>query len=64
MNKASQPAPERIIAFEVSKASLTVHVLPDDRQVTISNTPAAISKLQKAGALENSFAVCEASGGL
>lgn len=53
-----------IIAFEVSKASLTVHSLPLDRQVTIPNTASAIKRLLKT---ENKhripFVVCEASGG-
>lgn len=38
---------DRIIAFEASKASLTVHVLPDDRQTVIANTEPAITALLK-----------------
>ena len=53
-----------IIAFEVSKASLTVHSLPDDRQVTIPNAVAAIKRLLKAASKDRRpFIVCEASGG-
>ncbi|MGH1329991.1 MAG: IS110 family transposase [Paracoccaceae bacterium] len=53
-----------IIAFEVSKASLTVHSLPDDRQVTIPNTVSAIKRLLKAASKDRlPFIVCEASGG-
>ena len=64
MSISTQSAPERIIAFEVSKASLTVHLMPEDRQVVIENTPKAISKLlRKFDNLETSFAICEASGG-
>ena len=64
MSISTQSAPERIIAFEVSKASLTVHLMPEDRQVVIENTPKAIRKLfRQIGNLETSFAICEASGG-
>lgn len=53
-----------IIAFEVSKASLTVHSLPDDRQVTIPNTDTAITKLLKARSRNcPPLVICEASGG-
>ena len=53
-----------IIAFEVSKASLTVHSLPDDRQVTIPNTVPAIKRLLKAVCKDRlPFIICEASGG-
>ncbi|UWQ30032.1 transposase [Leisingera sp. M523] len=53
-----------IIAFEVSKASLTVHRLPDDRQVTSPNSVTAIKrflKTKRKGGIP--FVVCEASGG-
>jgi len=53
-----------IIAFEVSKASLTVHSMPDDRQVTIPNAEAAVAKLLKAKAKTcTPLVICEASGG-
>lgn len=53
-----------IIAFEVSKASLTVHSMPDDRQVTIPNSGAAIKRLLRAASKDGvPFVVCEASGG-
>lgn len=53
-----------IIAFEVSKASLTVHSLPDDQQVTIPNTAPAVRRLLKAKTKgSNPFVICEASGG-
>ena len=34
-----------IVAFEVSKETLVVHVLPGDIQHTIPNTPKAIARL-------------------
>ena len=55
---------EQIIAFEVSKASLTVHVLPDDRQTVIANTELAITAfLKKLMGEQSAFVICEASGG-
>jgi len=32
-----------VVAFEVSKAQLVVHTLPDDQQVVITNHPKEIS---------------------
>ncbi len=53
-----------IIAFEVSKASLTVRSLPDDQQVTIPNTAQAIKRQLKAACKDRRpFVDCEASGG-
>jgi len=46
MSISTQSAPKRIIAFEVSKASLTVHLMPEDQQVVIANTPKTINKLK------------------
>jgi len=38
---------DRILAFEVSKANLTVHVLPGDPKTVIANTEPAIATLLK-----------------
>lgn len=55
---------DQIIAFEVSKASLTVHVLPDDRRTVIANTePAITTLLKKLTGERSAFVICEASGG-
>jgi transposase len=59
-----------IIAFEVSKETLVVHVLPIDEQRTIDNTRAAVLRLLCAETARNRKAslgpmlvVCEATGG-
>lgn len=59
-----------IVAFEVSKDSLVVHVLPADEQRTIANTSSAVRRLLRAEAARNRKAtlgellvVCEATGG-
>ena len=59
-----------IVAFEVSKDSLVVHVLPADKQRTIANTPASVRRLLRAETVRNRKAalgsllvVCEATGG-
>lgn len=55
---------KRIIAFEVSKRELVVHRLPEDRQVTIPNTAAAIRRLLARWAPgKPPLIVCEATGG-
>ena len=46
-----------IIAFEVSKASLTVHSLPDDQQVTIPNTAPAVRRLLSKTKGSNPFVI-------
>jgi transposase len=56
------------IAFEVSKATLVVHVLPDDRQFQIANSACAIGRLldKIIGSNEPGhpiLIVCEATGG-
>lgn len=66
----TQPAFNHVVAFEVSKHELVVHVLPADRSERIANTPAAIRRRlgrelranarQGLGAL---LVVCEATGG-
>jgi len=69
MTKPSQQY-HHIIAFEVAKESLTVHILPTDRQETIANAPAAVQRLLRREARRNSknalgsmLIVCEATGG-
>jgi transposase len=59
-----------IIAFEVAKQNLTVHVLPADRQEVVANTPAAVRRVLRREAVRNDKAglgpmlvVCEATGG-
>jgi transposase len=57
-----------IIAFEVSKAILVVHVLPDNKQVQITNSAPAIRRLldkimSNCKSTGQIFVVCEATGG-
>ena len=59
-----------IVAFEVSKETLVVHVLPDNTQHTIANTPKAIARLLAQEKKRNTrdrlgrlLVVCEATGG-
>ena len=59
-----------VVAFDVSKASLVLHVLPADRQSVAANKPKAIRKALVAeiqrGAedgLGSMLVVCEATGG-
>ena len=61
---------DHIIAFEVAKHSLTLHVLPADRQEIIANTPAAVRRVLRREVKYNQKAapgamlvVCEATGG-
>ena len=64
MSIPTQSAPERITSCEVSEASLTVHLMPQDQQIAIDNSPVAIRKrLRQLDSLETAFAICEASGG-
>lgn len=59
-----------IIAFEVAKNALTLHLLPAGKQEVIANTPAAVRRIlqretkrnQKTG-LGPMLVVCEATGG-
>ncbi len=46
-NVSSEAGRRDIIAFEVSKASLTVHCQPNDRQVAVPDTDAATTKVLK-----------------
>ena len=59
-----------IVAFEVAKETLVIHVLPGDGQHTIANKPKAIRKLLLRELRRNALAdlgsllvVCEATGG-
>ncbi len=61
---------KHVVAFEVSKQTLVVHVLPGDHQHTTSNKPKAVRKLLIAEARRNVreqlgplLVVCEATGG-
>jgi transposase len=69
MTNQSQPF-QHIIAFEVAKTGLTLHILPADRQEAIANTPAAVRrilrrelKLNDRQGLGPILVVCEATGG-
>jgi transposase len=69
MTTRSQPF-QHIIAFEVAKTRLTVHVLPADRQESIANTPAAVRRVLRRELKSNPkmglgpiLVVCEATGG-
>ena len=66
---ANQSQYNHIVAFEVSKAKLFVHVLPEARTVQIDNTPAMIRRLIKKENQRNAglgigplLVVCEATG--
>lgn len=66
MMNLSTPRFNRVIAFEVAKQSLVVHVLPEDRQRRIANTASAVRKLVRATLKSGDGAtlvVCEATGG-
>jgi transposase len=66
-----KPQPyQHIIAFEVAKHSLTLHILPADTQETIANTPAAVGRILRREMGRNQkhslgamLVVCEATGG-
>lgn len=64
MNESNESF-NRVLAFEVAKDALVVHALPENRQRTIANTPAAIRRLLAAASKdpEPLLVVCEASGG-
>jgi transposase len=69
MNPA-QSVFNHIVAFDVAKHSLAVHILPGDERQTIPNKPKAIRKLLIAQKRHNAnlnlgplLAVCEATGG-
>ena len=69
MNNARN-AFSHVIAFDVSKHSLAVHILPGEESHTIENKPKAIRKLLIAQMRRNAnlglgplLAVCEATGG-
>lgn len=70
---ATQARYNHIVAFEVSKAKLHVHVLPGDASFEITNDPASIRRLIKKESRRNSklkaklglgplLVVCEATG--
>ena len=59
-----------VVAFEVAKDSLVIHVLPTEKQSIAANKPAAIRKALMAEMRGNAEAslgpllvVCEATGG-
>lgn len=59
-----------VVAFEVAKQSLTLHLLPADRQEIIANTAAAVRRVlqrelrrNQSGDLGAMLVVCEATGG-
>jgi transposase len=61
---------KHIVAVEVSKDELVVHILPDDRQMRIANTAKAIGQLLRAESKQNAqhqigplLVICEATGG-
>jgi transposase len=67
---AAQKTFNHIVAFDVGKESLAVHVLPGDERFTIANKPKAIRKLLIAQMRANAnlslgplLVVCEATGG-
>ena len=67
---AAQKTFNHIVAFDVAKESLAVHVLPGDERHTIANKPKAIRKLLIAQMHRNAnlgvgplLVVCEATGG-
>lgn len=69
MNPA-QSVFNRIVAFDVAKHSLSVHILPGDERQAIPNAPKAIGKLLIAQKRRNAtlslgplLVVCEATGG-
>jgi hypothetical protein len=70
MMSPTQTEFNHVVAFEVSKHHLVVHMLPGDRQASLPNRPQAVRRLLQAemkrhakerlGAL---LVVCEATGG-
>jgi transposase len=66
----THPRFNHVVAFEVGKQTLVVHVLPADEQSTIANTPGAVRRLLRKEITRNHKAslgamlvVCEATGG-
>lgn len=66
----THPRFNHVVAFEIGKQTLVVHVLPADEQSTIANTPAAVRRLLRKEMTRNQTAslgamlvVCEATGG-
>jgi len=66
----AQKAFNHIVAFDVGKESLAVHILPGDERQTIANEPKAIRQLLRAQKRHNArsglgplLVVCEATGG-
>jgi transposase len=67
----AKPQPyQHIIAFEIAKHGLTLHILPADIQETIANTPAAVRRVLRREERRNHkhslgaiLIVCEATGG-
>lgn len=62
--------PDHVVAFEVSKHELVVHILPADQQCIIPNTPTAVRRVllaeikhNKRAKLGTMLVVCEATGG-
>lgn len=67
---AAQKTFNHIVAFDVGKESLAVHILPGDERSTIANNPKKIRKLLMAQMRRNAklnigplLVVCEATGG-
>lgn len=59
-----------VVAFEVAKQTLVVHILPGDERHTMANKPTAIRRLLKRQMRRNAMAdlgsllvICEATGG-
>lgn len=52
-----------IIAFEVSKASLVVHRLPEDVQCVIANKSQAVKRFLQRHGKRDCVVICEATGG-
>lgn len=66
MKMQNDEAPfKRVIAFEVSKAELVAHRLPEDEQVSVPNTPVGVRRVLRRWAKEAGglLIVCEATGG-
>lgn len=55
---------KRVIAFEVSKAELVCHLLPEDERLRVPNTPAGVGRVLRRWAKERIglLIVCEATG--
>jgi transposase len=66
----TQQTYNHVVAFEVSKETLVVHILPSGEQCTIANKPQAVRRLLKVQSKHNRkqnlgpiLIVCEATGG-